>query len=200
MRFSYLPIDLERPRSLADLRAQPRTSCIQVGVSERRTRATGRFARRAQRRLSFGGETPLPCRNTACFECRSLPLSWSNKMLMTVLAHRCCILGACCTCHEHRAHEQSEPPTQCIEGVCEALRGRFATRIPRAPLTQQGEQAHHLPARARRKPAQNRNLPGRGSQWTIPVFAINIFIFCTYGNACGNYLGEVGRPRPGGTP
>ena len=162
MRFSYLPINLERPRSLADLHAQPRTSCIQVGVSERRPRATGRFARRARRHFSFGGETPLPCRNTACFECRSVSLSWSNKMLMTVLAHRCCNLGACCTCHEQRAHEQSGPPTQCTEGGCEAVRGRFATRISRAQLTQQGEQAHNLPA-------QNAFFQGRGFQWTIPI-------------------------------
>ena len=47
MRFCYLKIDLERPRPLADSHAQPRTGCIQVGASERRPRATSRFARRA---------------------------------------------------------------------------------------------------------------------------------------------------------
>ena len=158
------------------MHAQPRTSCIQVGVSERRPRATGRFARRARRHLSFGGETPLPCRNTACFECRSVSLSWSNKMLMTVLAHRCCNLGACCTCHEQRAHEQSGPPTQCTEGACEAVRGRFATRISRAQLTQQGEQAHHLPAAVRRKPAQNAFFQGRGSSGPYPSLACVNFV------------------------
>ena len=150
------------------MHAQPKTSCIQVGVSERRPRATGRFARRARRHLSFGGETPLPCRNTACFECRSVSLSWSNKMLMTVLAHRCCNLGACCTCHEQRAHEQSGPPTQCTEGGCEAVRGRFATRISRAQLKQQGEQACPLPAPMRPVREQNRGLQKWGSSGTVP--------------------------------
>ena len=71
IRFYYVPIDLERPRSLADSHVHPSTAYTQVRANKRRPRATGTFARRARTLVSFGGEIPLPCRNSVFIELRS---------------------------------------------------------------------------------------------------------------------------------